>query len=79
LFVVAHFIAPLLATAGTPRVLISRCGLTVTPIAAALRLERDKRIAIGGLGIYDTFVHIDIRPGGGLARWDFRTRRDANE
>ena len=43
--------------------------------AAALRLAREGRIQIGGLGIYDTFVHVDIRPGGGLARWDFRLAR----
>ena len=39
-----------------------------------LRLVGAKRIAIGGLGIYDTFVHVDVRPGGGLSRWDFRTK-----
>jgi len=31
-----------------------------------------QRINIGGLGIYDTFVHVDVREE--MARWDHRTK-----
>ena len=33
-------------------------------------LIKDNKIAEGGLGLYDTFVHYDIR--GTKARWDYR-------
>lgn len=35
-----------------------------------LNLIRDGKMKQGGVGIYDTFVHYDIR--GTKARWDFR-------
>ena len=41
--------------------------------AAALKLYERGELEIGGLGIYDTFCHIDVR-GGALARWDERTK-----
>ena len=34
--------------------------------------------ALGGLGLYWSFVHMDIRPrkpSGGIARWDYRRKR----
>jgi uncharacterized protein YcbK (DUF882 family) len=31
------------------------------------------QILQGGLGLYDNFVHYDIR--GGIARWDYRTKK----
>ena len=37
---------------------------------AALRLHRE--LGIGGLGIYDDFVHVDVRRGSHLVRWDKR-------
>lgn len=40
----------------------------------ALALYRGRRLAIGGLGIYDWGVHVDIRPGA-LETWDERTAR----
>lgn len=43
----------------------------------AAALERAQTVlAIRGLGRYDTFVHVDIRPTADLARWDERTRKD---
>ena len=33
---------------------------------------------IGGVGLYDAFTHIDLRPrnlDGNVAKWDWRTRR----
>lgn len=36
---------------------------------AVLKLYRDGKVFIGGLGQYPTFTHIDIRPGQRLARW----------
>jgi len=41
--------------------------------ATALRLYEVGELEIGGLGIYDTFVHLDVR-GGPLARWDKRSK-----
>ena len=41
--------------------------------ATALRLYEVGELEIGGLGIYDSFVHLDVR-GGPLARWDKRTK-----
>lgn len=38
---------------------------------AALRLYDVGDLAIGGLGLYDSFIHVDVR-GGPLARWDLR-------
>lgn len=40
--------------------------------AAALKLYERGELEIGGLGIYDSFVHLDVR-GGALHRWDERT------
>lgn len=37
--------------------------------AAALRLYREGKLKIGGLGIYASFVHLDIRPHWRLVRW----------
>lgn len=34
-----------------------------------INLYERKLIAIGGLGLYESFVHIDIREGSELARW----------
>ena len=34
-----------------------------------LQLHNQKTITLGGLGLYDNWVHIDIRPGDQLARW----------
>ena len=42
--------------------------------AALLSLYDVGEISIGGLGIYDHFVHVDIR-GGALHRWDMRTSK----
>lgn len=36
-----------------------------------LELIREKKIINGGVGIYDTFIHYDIRNVS--ARWDYRT------
>ena len=41
--------------------------------AALLHLYEVGDIQLGGLGIYDDFVHLDIR-GGALKRWDFRSK-----
>ena len=41
--------------------------------ATALRLYEVGELEIGGLGIYDTFCHLDVR-GGPLARWDKRSK-----
>jgi len=41
--------------------------------AAAMHLFDVGDIQLGGLGIYDDFVHLDIR-GGALKRWDFRSK-----
>lgn len=35
----------------------------------ALRLVREGRLIIGGLGSYPNFTHIDVRPGRSLAHW----------
>lgn len=38
--------------------------------ALVLRLSKEGKIKIGGLGEYPTFVHVDVRSGGKrLARW----------
>lgn len=37
--------------------------------ALILQLSKDKKIKIGGLGDYDTFVHVDIRPTKKLVQW----------
>lgn len=37
--------------------------------AATLKLYREGRLKIGGLGLYPSFVHIDVRPRKTLARW----------
>lgn len=42
--------------------------------AAALALYEVGAIQLGGLGLYDTFCHLDIRPGP-LRRWDRRSDR----
>ena len=42
--------------------------------AALLALYDVGEIQLGGLGIYDHFVHVDIR-GGALHRWDMRTSK----
>lgn len=45
----------------------------VTPAkvhAVALELQRQGKIRIGGLGKYPGFVHVDVRPGKRLARWE---------
>ena len=42
--------------------------------AAILGLFDIGAIDIGGLGIYDHFVHVDIRPGP-LHRWDMRSKK----
>ena len=39
-----------------------------------LALRHIGRIEIGGAGVYDEFVHIDVR-GGSLHTWDERTRK----
>lgn len=39
--------------------------------AAILRLHREGKLpAIGGLGLYRGWVHVDVRPGDRLARWN---------
>jgi uncharacterized protein YcbK (DUF882 family) len=43
----------------------------------ALRLNREGRLLIGGLGRYAGFTHLDVRPGATLARW--RGARTARE
>lgn len=43
--------------------------------ALVLRLYRDGRILLGGLGAYPGFVHVDIRDGGRLVRWTGRRAR----
>lgn len=43
--------------------------------AAIERLIAAGKMHNGGLGIYDTFVHYDVRPG--PARWDKRTKAAA--
>jgi uncharacterized protein YcbK (DUF882 family) len=35
----------------------------------ALELYRAGRLAIGGLGVYPTWVHVDVRPVARLAQW----------
>lgn len=45
----------------------------ITPYSLAMIIEeliRDEFMKQGGLGLYDTFVHYDIR--GFKARWDYR-------
>lgn len=42
--------------------------------AAVMHLYDVGDIQIGGLGVYDDFVHIDVR-GGALKRWDFRSHK----
>lgn len=37
--------------------------------ATALRLHRQGKIRIGGLGLYKGWVHLDVRPGVRLAQW----------
>jgi hypothetical protein len=37
--------------------------------ALILKLYREGKIAIGGLGKYPTFTHVDIRPTATLAQW----------
>jgi uncharacterized protein YcbK (DUF882 family) len=45
-------------------------GVSPTDVhAAALQLHKEGRIRLGGLGLYPTFVHVDIRPGGDLKHW----------
>lgn len=47
----------------------------LTPMQIANEIEKlilQGEMLQGGLGIYDTFVHYDIR--GKKARWDFRTK-----
>lgn len=39
-----------------------------------LALRHVGRLDIGGAGVYDEFVHIDVR-GGSLRTWDERTRK----
>ncbi len=38
--------------------------------AAVLRLVAAGKIQIGGLGLYQTWIHVDIREGDHLARWN---------
>ena len=45
--------------------------------AALLELHEAGAIQLGGLGLYDTFTHVDLGPPG--RRWDRRTRRDADD
>jgi uncharacterized protein YcbK (DUF882 family) len=44
---------------------------------AILHLIKEKKMVDGGIGIYDTFVHFDVRTIAGLpkARWDERTNK----
>lgn len=44
-------------------------GVSPTEVAKAA-----KEIGFTGIGIYDTFTHVDSRPGR-LAEWDFRTKK----
>jgi uncharacterized protein YcbK (DUF882 family) len=39
-----------------------------------LALRHVGRLEIGGAGVYDEFVHVDVR-GGSLHTWDERTRK----
>lgn len=41
--------------------------------AALLELYHTGAVEIGGLGVYDEFVHVDVR-GGALKTWDERTK-----
>lgn len=44
-----------------------------------LRLYKEGKIRIGGLGKYNTFIHVDIRPNTGhLAQWDNSTTAGSN-
>ena len=49
-------------------------GCTPAEVRAAVLALIDQ---VGGVGIYDTFVHVDQGPPG--RRWDRRTRRDADD
>lgn len=52
-----------------------RTNLTPKELHAAIEeLILEGRMMEGGLGLYDTFVHYDIR--GTKARWDYRKKKD---
>ena len=42
--------------------------------AAVMKLYDRGDLEIGGVGLYDDFLHLDVR-GGPLRRWDERTRK----
>ena len=45
-------------------------GLTAAKVhAVVLALHAEGKIAIGGLGAYPNFTHVDVRPAAKLARW----------
>ena len=49
-------------------------GLTVDQFAqVVLSVAHHDGSKIKGIGIYDTFVHVDVRPAARLARWDERS------
>src|SRR5262245_3338875 len=54
--------------------------LTASELHAAIyNLYLQGRIRIGGLGKYNSFVHVDVRPTTGhLAQWDKSTTGDDN-
>jgi hypothetical protein len=49
-------------------------GVDALVIARLYKAVFDKRLEIGGAGVYDEFVHVDVR-GGSLHTWDERTRK----
>lgn len=50
-------------------------GVDATQVYRSIRaLHRAGKIRIGGLGVYDSFVHVDTRPGG-FALWDERSKK----
>ena len=52
-------------------------GCTPEEVRAAVLALIEEGVAVGGVGIYDTFCHVDLGPPG--RRWDRRTRRDAGD
>ena len=45
-------------------------GLKASAVHSVIyQLYKDKKIKIGGLGLYDLFCHVDIRTGSRLAMW----------
>jgi uncharacterized protein YcbK (DUF882 family) len=72
----AHNAAQPKSSANSQHILGKAADIVVRGVSPEIVASVAKNIAVfaeGGIGIYDTFTHVDVRKGRG--RWDWRTRR----